>query len=102
MLYRIGFGEHSAWFTAFHPVYTKRGLQPASEITAEDEVLGEDGAYHPVNVLESQAGDPNRSVYNLRFKGSSDSRQHMISANGIVAGDFFLQESIQPKQTSSR
>lgn len=101
-LYRIGFEEHAAWFTAWHPVYTKRGLRPASSVTAEDELLGEDGTYHPVTIVETRAGDPNRSVYNLRFKGSSDSRQHMLSANGIVAGDFFLQEAMQPKQTSNR
>jgi hypothetical protein len=101
-LYRIGFEAHAAWFTARHPVYTKRGLQPASSVGAEDELLGEDGAYHPVTIVETRVGDPNRAVYNMRFKGSSDSRQHMLSANGIVAGDFFLQESMQPKQTSSR
>ena len=95
-LYRVGYADSSVLFTAQHPVMTRKGPRAASGLTRDDEILGEDGAFHPLAVLETRAGDPKRLVYNLALEApENDWDAHWIAAGGIVAGDFFLQEAAQ-------
>jgi hypothetical protein len=95
LMYRIGFAGAAALFTAQHPVMTRRGLVAASEVIIDDELLGEDGAYHKVTVLEVRQGSEARFVYNLKFQsGSTMTNEHMFAAGGLAVGDFYLQERL--------
>src|SRR6202162_845752 len=94
-MYRLGYGNSSALFTAQHPVLTRRGLVAAADLTSADAVLGEDGSYHAVTIREPRAGDARRSVYNLRFEYVKPSLgEHLLAANGIVTGDFDVQNRL--------
>jgi hypothetical protein len=55
----------------------------------------------PENFVVRAPGDAARSVYNLRLGAASDAEtDHLLSAGGLVTGDFFLQDSLQPRLTS--
>jgi hypothetical protein len=95
-MYRIGFGRAVISCTGWHPIMTESGLKPGRGVEAGDLVLGEDGAYHPVTVRQAFSGDPKRSVFNLRLTAASEAgADHLMSAGGLVTGDFFLQNSLQ-------
>ena len=94
-MYLLGFGDSAALFTAQHPVLTRRGLVAAADVTARDELLGEDGLYHEVTVRERRTGDAARAVYNLRFENAKRPlEQHLLAANGIVTADFDVQNRL--------
>jgi len=102
-LYRIGYGGSAVLFTGQHPIFTRNGLRPASKLTREDFVLGEDGAFHPVSVLEVKTGDPSRLVYNLKLEApDAGTTAHLLSVGGIVAGDFTLQQDMRAEEISRR
>ncbi len=103
VMYRIGFGGSTAVLTAWHPVMTRFGLKPARDVEPGDLVLGEDGAYHGVTLCQAFAGDPTRSVYNLRLNVGTDAGfDHLLSAGGVVTGDFFLQTLLQGRQSPAQ
>ncbi len=95
-MYRLGFERAAGLFTSGHPIATKRGLIAAADVTPNDELLGEDGAYHNLTIRERRNGDPARAVYNLHFDRTAarSLRDHMLSAGGIVAGDFDAQNRL--------
>ena len=93
----------SILFTGQHPIFTRNGLRLASKVTREDFVLGKDGAFHPVSVLELKNGDPSRLVYNLKLDAPDEvGTAHLLSVGGIVAGDFSLQQDMRPEEISQR
>ena len=102
-MYRIGFDGTAGLFTSQHPIVTRRGLVAAADVTAEDELLSDDGAYHKVTIRERHGGDASRAVYNLRFEPSAASlRQHLLSADGIVTGDFDAQNRLAAAKAGAR
>jgi hypothetical protein len=93
-LYRIGIGGAPVLFTAGHPLLTRKGVRVASEITPDDELLGADGVFHRVSVLETRAGDAGRLVYNLLLEAPEGvAAGHWMVTGDIAAGDFLLQEA---------
>jgi hypothetical protein len=93
-LYRIGYAGGAVLFTGQHPVLTRGGLRVARAVTPDNEILGEDGAFHKVTVLQTHAGDATRLVYNLELEAPDGQWEaHVIAVEGIVAGDFYLQEA---------
>jgi len=94
-MYRLGYGRTSALFTSQHPILTRRGLVAAADVTANDELAGENGVYHKITIRERRLGDATRSVYNLRFESVGPALdQHLLVANGIVTGDFDVQNRL--------
>ena len=102
-LYRIGYGGSSILFTGQHPLFTGNGLKLASKVTREDFLLGEDGVFHRVGVLEVKKGDPSRLVYNLKLDAPDEgATAHLLLVGGNVAGDFSLQQDMRPERISQR
>jgi hypothetical protein len=96
-MYRIGFDGRAGLFTSQHPILTKRGLVAAVDL------LGDDRSYHKVTIREPQEGDATRAVYNLRFESAAKSlRQHLLSAGGIVTGDFDAQNRLAAAKAGAR
>ncbi len=95
-IYHLGFERSAGLFTSGHPIATKRGLIAAADVAPNDELLGEDGAYHKLTIQERRSGDPARAVYNLHFEQTAalSLRDHTLSAGGIVAGDFEAQNRL--------
>jgi Hint-domain len=93
-MYHVGYASASIWFTGQHPVFTQRGMRPASSVMPGDAILGDDGAYHVVTVREVHGGNPDHLVYNLALDATdTDVAKHWMSVGGMVVGDFFLQQS---------
>lgn len=74
--------------TDSHPVQTKRGVIPVSELRGGDEVQTEWGEYEPVTALYTK--DYQKIVYNLYL----EDEDHLFVANEIVTGDFEAQNTI--------
>lgn len=100
---RVGYGNTAVLFTARHPILTRKGLRTAGELTRQDAVRGEDGAFHDLTVLEPTRGNPDRLVYNLKLDAPADQPgDHLMAVGGIVVGDFVLQEAARPAELSLR
>ncbi len=93
-MYLLGYGSTAALFTEWHPMLTRRGVVPAGQVTREDALLGEDGSFHPVSVMQVRSGACDRSVYNLRLEAVKP-EDHWLCAAGIVTGDYEMQNAIQ-------
>jgi hypothetical protein len=94
ILYHVGYDDSAVWFTAHHPLVTEDGIREAALVVRGERVLGEDGSFHSVTLLEVKGGDPDRLVYNLRLAGPIDQTQaHLMAVGGMVVGDFVLQEA---------
>jgi hypothetical protein len=82
--------------TAAHPIPTARGVVRARDVTAGDRLLGGGGANHALYHRALVPVDRLRHVYNLVLDTSSTrEKDHFVLANGIVAGDQFLQDRLQ-------
>lgn len=82
--------NHSLRMTNSHPVKTTRGFIKASELTAADTIVTREGNSR-VKYLYTDPYD--NGVYNLQLEQSG-----AIICNGIVAGDFTMQNEIDVKQ----
>lgn len=97
--YEIGFGSQSVHVSQNHPfpVLMTGGqevIKAARELTMADRILGADGRYHPLNILERRRPESEMFVYNVVLDtDSTDPRDHMILADGIITGDLWLQQS---------
>jgi len=89
-------GGRSVLMTANHPVPTARGLVAAKDLRADDRLAAEGGAFRPLLRLSRRPIDRMRNVYNLELDADSTSDQdHFLLANGIVAGDWYLQHRLE-------
>jgi hypothetical protein len=101
-MYLLGYGRKSALFTSQHPILTRRGLVAAADVTPNDELFGEDGAYHKLTIRERRTGDAKRSVYNLRFENTARRLdQHLLAANGVVTADFDVQNRLAAERAET-
>lgn len=94
----VGYDGNVVVVTSAHPFAVKSGgLKQASDLTKADSILGRDGKFHPLTALRQRAPDANQRVVNVELRTSSrdDPGEHMVLADGIVAGDLFLQERLQ-------
>jgi hypothetical protein len=74
---------------------TKNGSKTADELTSQDEIAVVGGTFQKVTHLVKRAPSKNQRVVNIAVASSSpNDRDHMVEADGIVAGDLFLQEKL--------
>jgi hypothetical protein len=95
-LFNVTVGASKVTVTENHPFLTEAGLKTAKELTTDDKIIDVDGSYDAVSALQTVAPAQDTVVYNLKLAvTSSDPKDHMILANGIVAGDLFIQEQLE-------
>ncbi len=83
------------WFSKAHPVPTLRGYRQAIEIEPGDCLIG-DGAFYRVLDVRSAPVHVGQKVYNLEFEHhSANPTDHLFLANGIVVGDYWLQDRVR-------
>lgn len=92
----VHFGDSSVKMSQGHPVKTEHGIKAAKALTLADKVLGTDGTYYPVSSLTALPVREGQKVINVVMEGSSaeDPDNGMISAQGLVTGDFVVQQAI--------
>lgn len=92
-MYSITAGDHHILLTRDHPVPTRTGFKTARQLTTSDELLTEALSWRKIDTIESAKAGGDGRVYNLRFNtDTTDSEEHVITANGLVMGDHSLQE----------
>jgi hypothetical protein len=80
--------------TANHPFPTEPGLKRAKDILRGDLLFDTWGRKTPVEEVKMLPIEKRQDVYNLQLVTSSTRMEdHLILANGIVAGDIYLQEN---------
>jgi hypothetical protein len=99
--YKVGYGEQELHVSEWHPfpvreVDGREVVKPAKLLGAFDEILGDDGDFHPISKMEMVAADPSMLVYNVALDTDSDNpRDHYILANGIITGDLWMQNYLK-------
>lgn len=93
-LYEVGFkGSDRVVVTSKHPFLTKNGVKQAEELTSSDEIAANDGSFKKITHLLKRQANKNQRVVNIAVASSSmNDQDHMVEADGIIAGDLFLQE----------
>lgn len=95
----VGFGQRTIIVTDTHPLMTAAGLKRVMDLTMDDVLIGADGEQHQVTTLQTLAVKPGQMVINmmLQLPPGAGLDEHMINANGIVSGDFALQNKLSQK-----
>jgi hypothetical protein len=92
----VGYGSHTVLVTQKHPFLTPQGLKAAQDLATGEEILDETGSYVPLTVARLLPAQSNQVVYNIRLdSSSSDPKDHMVLADGIVTGDLLLQRALE-------
>jgi|688.fasta_scaffold129826_2 hypothetical protein len=82
--------------TSKHPFMTRQGLKQADELTDADEIIVRSGAFRKVDHLVRRPVNGNQTVVNIAVTGKTfEAADHMIEADGVIAGDLFLQEKLE-------
>lgn len=93
----IGFkGSHKVVVTSKHPFMTRQGLKQADELTEKDElVIGQD-SFKKITHIVRRPVKVDQTVVNIAVTGQTfEASDHMIEADGVIAGDLFLQEKLE-------
>lgn len=94
-MFVVGFAGGTVKVTSTHPFPTAAGLKTARELLPSDRILGADGKTHALTRLEQLAKDPRQVVVNFIVNpDSTDPRDHMLLADGVVTGDLYLQQAL--------
>jgi hypothetical protein len=85
--------------TEGHPVATRAGVKLAKDVTKEDQVLGEDGAFHQVELAAPMPVEEGQEVVNFTFDRAGDARDDelMLGSGGLVTGNLTMQERLVRK-----
>lgn len=99
-LVEVGLGKDKVRVTSKHPFFVEREgktvVVGGAELKKTDKLLGPDELYHPISSLETLHLGARQKVYNFELETlSEDPKDHMLSANGIVTGDLWLQEKLE-------
>ena len=82
--------------TSKHPFLTRAGLKQADELTKHDEIITTTGAFKKIDHITKRAPNDSQRVVNIALAGATlEAADHMVEADGIVAGDLFLQEKLE-------
>jgi hypothetical protein len=82
--------------TSKHPFMTRQGLKQADELTESDEIIVRSDAFRKVDHLVRRPANGNQTVVNIAVTGKTfEAADHMIEADGVIAGDLFLQEKLE-------
>jgi hypothetical protein len=75
---------------------TKDGIKQADELSLDDEIATGENKFRKLTHLVKRSPDSDQRVVNIAVASASPSDQdHMLEADGIVAGDLFLQEKLE-------
>lgn len=99
-MFEIGIGGKIATVTGGHPFATKAGLKAAKDLTKADLIYAADGKFHAIEVARPLKTAWVMPVYNFVLK--TDSKEvdaHQLLADGVVAGDLYLQQTLGEGQT---
>lgn len=94
-MYRVVAGNNSLLVTKTHPFMTTSGVKQAAELVDGDRLVlpGKEALVSAVEVYENQE---QMNVWNLELDSDSDAAEHhMVLADGIPAGDLFLQTELE-------
>lgn len=98
-LVEIGYDKRTIRVTTEHPIVTRRGLLRAGDLRKSDWLQGEDLEFHPVTHLtrgRTPATKNSQTVINLEIDTPSEAPEdHYLLADGIVVGDYYLQNKLQ-------
>jgi len=103
-MYKLTFGGKTITATHNHPFMTGFGIKRAEELTTNDVLIDKD--YHTVRLeaVEKVAKEEGGLVWNLLLTpdpGEASEnlvQDHLFVANGMVSGDFFIQNDGAKKQ----
>lgn len=101
-LFRIQSHGREVLVTGTHPFATRRGVVPAFQLEAGEEIQSVTGEWEKVDSIQMQAPSDNPPVvWNLELEGPDDDpKSHFVEANGLVTGDLLLQNQLQGKGNS--
>lgn len=93
----VGFaGGPMVVVTSKHPFITRAGLKQADELSSNDEIIVKSGAFRKVDHVVIRAPKKNQQVVNIAIAGQNfEASSHMLEADGVVAGDLFIQEKLE-------
>lgn len=75
-----------------HPILTANGSKPARLVTLQDDLFDARGNKQPVTAIEVLPVDEGQRVINFILNShSADESDHMLVADGVMAGDLILQ-----------
>jgi hypothetical protein len=93
-------GDLALRVTTKHPVPTRRGIKQAIDITTDDEIQDKDGNWKKISQIRRESA--RLPVINLFLATqSNDPADHAVLADGVVAGDLFLQEQIEAERVKA-
>ena len=92
----------STLVTSKHPFLLKTGrVVMAKHLKAGDEVQDKNGNWQFLTTVERQAVKANQQVWNFTFETSSTKpADHMVVADGVAAGDLWLQKDLAKKSVA--
>ena len=87
--------SNSIKVTETHPMYTQRGIIKAQDILITDKLQLEDGKLYKIDKISKPKVQKGQEVYNIELETKSlDSKERALSADGIITGDFKIQQLI--------
>ncbi len=91
---RLGTNGRLVTITDEHPMLTRRGLLPARQVKPDDELFCEARYWCSIESLE-WLPVKTMTVYNVSLMANSDdARDHFLLADGVPAGDLYLQKQL--------
>ena len=81
-----------------HPVLTDTGLKAARDVTSDDKIFDKDRKAQQVTRVSLLPVDEGQRVINFILSvNSKDDADHMLVADGVIAGDLILQWILQDR-----
>lgn len=95
-LFKVEHKNGSTLVTSKHPFILKSGrVVAAKNLKAGDEVQDANGQWQTLSLVERQSLKKDQQVWNFTFATKSqDPRDHMVVADGVAAGDLWLQRDL--------
>lgn len=94
-MYTIVVGSKNVKVTQTHPFESKFGLVAAKDLSKGMLVIGSEGTFVPVTKVVKHEINLHQKVRNLVINsGETSNEGHMVMADGVVTGDYFLQQKL--------
>ncbi len=97
-MYKVSSDGQTVEVTSEHPFLTKLGLMGASQLQVGDTILNSQQAWSTVESVVQIAPGPQKEVWNIELDTpENDERNHMLLANDILTGDYYLQQRVSQR-----
>ena len=102
-MYNIFYQEKNLKATWNHPFVTQRGLLQSADLKAGDKFIDIDHQWITIDKIEKLALNQDNVVWNLLLEsnGGHSTKDHLFVANGIMTGDYFLQNDTKDRLKAS-